>query len=81
MPQIPRNGDFTARVPGHIRDELGRLRNGLPSSFRRPNYGDMVGALVLQARRAPEVLQADLATYFEIKDAWAADGTETLPDL
>jgi hypothetical protein len=81
MPQVPRNGDFTARVPGHVRDELVRLKDGLPRSFRRPNNGDMVGALILQARRSPKTLQADLATYFEIKDAWAEDGVETLPDL
>lgn len=80
MPPNP-TADICARVPPHIRRELQRLMAGLPRSLRQPSYGDMVGALLLAARRAPEQLPADLTTYFEIKDAWTEAGRENLPDV
>jgi hypothetical protein len=78
---LPQSRDILARVPPHVRREFKRLMSDLPSGLRRPNAGDMVGALLLAARRAPEQLHEDLVTYFEIKDTWQADGTETLPEL
>jgi len=77
---MPPTADILARVPPHIRDEFNRIKDGFPPSARQPNAGDLVGALLLAARRSPETVAADLAVYFEIKADWER-GIVRLPDL
>jgi hypothetical protein len=78
---MPQHVAIFARVPPHVREEFNRVKDSFPPSTRQPNAGDLVGALLLAARRSPEVLTADLVTYFEIKAAWDRDGIASLPDL
>jgi hypothetical protein len=78
---MPQTADILARVPPHFRKELKRLMTDLPARFRDPSYGDMVGALILAARRSPDVVHADLETYLDLKQKWSRDGIEELPDL
>lgn len=78
---MPQTKNFTVRLPPHVHAELQRLKRGAPAHFREPSDGDMVGALLLAARRSPETFHRDLADYFEIRKDWERKGQARLPDL
>jgi hypothetical protein len=78
---MPRTADICARVPPHVRDEFNRLKDSFPPSARQPSAGDLVGALLLAARRSPETVASDLSIYFDIKADWERDGVERLPEI
>jgi len=78
---MPQTKNFTTRLPPHIHAELQRLKNSVPRHFREPSNSDMVGALLLRARRTAEGLLDDLAAYYDVRDAWEEDGREMFPDV
>ena len=74
--------EFTTRLPPHVFREL----EGLFGSYRRHFKGhigtsDMVGALILRARRDQYGLMEDLAAYVDVRDAFQKEGIEFIPDL
>jgi hypothetical protein len=80
MPPTPQADSFTTRLPPHVKRELRSLIDAANRHFRKEiSNGDMVGALVLRARRDRHGLLDDVAAYLDVLDAWKADGTETLP--
>lgn len=79
---MPPTKNFTTRLPPHVAAELQRLFADLPAHFKEPSVGDMIGALIVRVRRAPEGLRDDLAIYIDdVRAPWEANGTETLPEL
>lgn len=73
---------FTTRLPPHVDREL----EGLLAPYKRHMKGaigksDMVGALILRARRDHYGLMEDLAAYLDVRDAYESQGIERLPDL
>jgi hypothetical protein len=73
---------FPTRLPPHVYRELESLFEDASRHFRRDiGNSDMVGALILRARRERPGLMEDLAAYLDVRDAWRKDGSEQLPDL
>ena len=74
--------EFPTRLPPHVYKELHRLFEGPSRHFRtQVANSDMVGALILRARRESFGLMEDLASYMDVRDAWRKDESEDLPDL
>jgi len=74
--------EFMTRLPPHVYREL----EGLFQPFERHFQGsvgqsDMVGALILRARRDRFGLMEDLAAYFDVRDAWMKEGIVQLPEI
>ncbi len=70
---MPRTADILARVPPSVREDLQNLIKELPSHIDEPSQSDMVGALILAARRTRQWQQSlpdALAAYYELKNAW-----------
>jgi hypothetical protein len=81
MPPIPQRREFPTRLPPHVYRVLEELMAGCNRHLRRDlTNSDMVGALVLRARRHRSGLLDDVAIYLDVWDEWRADGTETLPE-
>lgn len=70
----------TLRFPEHVHDELHRLFEGSSRHFEgHVSNTDMVGALIMRARRASFGLMDDLATYRDLEDDWERTGKTDLP--
>ena len=70
----------TARLPPHVNDEMKRLFAPYERHFKRHiSANDMVGALILRARRESFGLMEDLAAYLDVEDAWK-EGVIHLPE-
>ena len=79
MPQIPRK-DFSVRIPPHVHREMEALFEGFSHHLKgEVSNSDMVGALILRARRDRFGLIEDLAAYLDVLSAFN-DGRTTLPD-
>jgi hypothetical protein len=76
----PERKEFLVRLPPHVYSELEGLFQPFERHFK-PSIGqsDMVGALILRARRDPFGLMEDLAAYLDSRDAWK-DGIVHLPE-
>jgi hypothetical protein len=73
--------NFTTRLPPHVHKELEGLFEDSSRHFKsHVSNSDMVGALIIRARRERRGLMDDLAMYLDVLDAWKKDGTERLPD-
>jgi hypothetical protein len=73
--------DFMARLPPHVYSELEGLFRPYDRHFKnKTSNSDMVGALILKARRDRVGLMEDLAAYLDARDAWK-NGIVQLPDL
>lgn len=83
MPPSPRDRhEFTTRLPPHVFRELEGLFSGYDRHFKSHiGNSDMVGALILRARRDRFGLMEDLAAYLDVRDAFKSEGVEFLPDL
>jgi hypothetical protein len=82
MPPIPQRREFTTRLPPHVYGVFEELIAGCNRHLRRElTQSDMVGALVLRARRERRGLLDDVAAYLDVWDTWREDGSETLPEL
>lgn len=77
----PNRHEFPTRLPPHVYRELEGLFSGYSRHFKgRISNSDMVGALILRARRDRFGLMEDLAAYLDVRDAFK-EGVEHLPDL
>ena len=73
--------EFTTRLPPHVYRELEGLFDGYGRHFKKAiTNSDMVGALILRARRDRYGLIEDLSAYLDVKDAWKQDIVQ-LPDI
>lgn len=80
MPPVPERHEFTTRLPPHVYRELETLFGGYQRHFKHTiSNNDMVGALILRARRDNFGLMDDLADYLDVRDAFKK-GIEFLPD-
>lgn len=78
----PERHEFTTRLPPHVYRELERLFGSYKRHFRgHVGNSDMVGALILRARRDHYGLMEDLAAYLDVRDAFQKEGVEFLPEL
>lgn len=80
MSSIPDRHEFTTRLPPHVYREL----EGLFGSYKRHFKGqisnsDMVGALIMRARRDRFGLMEDLAAFLDVQDSFKK-GVEILPE-
>lgn len=74
--------EFTTRLPPHIYRELEGLFQPFERHFKgNVGQSDMVGALILRARRDRFGLMEDLADYLDAADAWMKEGIVHLPEL
>jgi hypothetical protein len=81
MADAPERKEFPTRLPPHVYRELEGLFGGYSRHFKgRITNGDMVGALILRARRDHFGLMEDLADYLDVADAWK-EGIVYLPEL
>lgn len=78
---MPQTKNFTARLPPHVHRELYRLFADVPAHFKTPSVNDLIGTLVLRARRSPEGLLDDLASYIDhVRDPWEKQAVEQFPE-
>lgn len=71
MPPTPQRHVFTTRLPPHVNRELETLFEGFERHFKgQISKSDMVGALILRARRDRFGLMEDLAAFLDVSDAW-----------
>jgi hypothetical protein len=80
MASTPNRDEFTARLPPHVMRELEGLFQPYERHFKgKISKSDMVGALVIRARRDRFGLMEDLASYLDVLDAWSKNGVTFLP--
>ena len=72
--------EFPTRLPPHVYRELENLFGSYQRHFKgRITNSDMVGALIMRARRDHYGLMEDLAAYLDVADAFKK-GIEFLPE-
>lgn len=80
MAPIPGRDAFSTRLPPHVNRALEDLFQPFERHFKSHiSKSDMVGALILRARRDRLGLMEDLAAYLDVRDAWK-EGIVQLPD-
>ena len=73
---------FTTRLPPHVNSELERLFENSDRHFKKHfSKNDMLGALIIRARRHSFGLMDDLSVYLDVEEAWDKHGKDDLPDL
>lgn len=73
--------EFLVRLPPHVYRELEGLFQPYGRHFKgKITNNDMVGALILRARRDRFGLMEDLAAYLDVEDAWKESGVTHLPE-
>jgi hypothetical protein len=81
MPPTPQRHEFTTRLPPHVFRELEKLFEPYQRHFKgHISNNDMVGALILRARRDHFGLMEDLASYLDVSDAYKKEGVTFLPE-
>lgn len=81
MPTPADRHEFPTRLPPHVYRELEGLFQPYQRHFKiKIGNSDMVGALILRARRDHFGLMEDLAVYLDVRDSWKK-GISHLPEL